>query len=657
MTEGFIVDNGISIEYRGTDKPVLNAIAILYRDIKNVCRSNKGKGKIILRKDSSLSSEQYTLEADESKAVLRAADPLGFVYGLLYISEKYLNIPPFWFWMESKLQQQEYALIPGGIYESKPKPIRYRGWFYNDEVLMMGWPYNVPNKAGWKMAFEALLRCGGNMAIPGTDKLARENRQLASDYGLWITHHHAEPLGAEMFARTYPELKADYFEHPDLFEKLWEDAVVEQKDMNVVWNLCFRGQGDRPFWSDDTTGAYDTDEKRGRVISELIKVQTEIVKKYVDNPVFCTNLYGEIMELYEAGYVELPENIILVKADNGYGRMVTRRRGNHNPRVNSMPSPAEHRGQGIYYHVSFYDLQAANQLTMQPNSAELINSELDAVISNGGTDFWVINCSNVKPHTYFLDFASKKWAGESITAKQQAESFAEQYFGADDRVASAYMDFAGITPVFGKSEDEHAGEQFYAENIRYFAHYVLLGRTGCIEELRWLTGEQNLADQLRCFADICREKLDRQRCFYEEVPEVAVDLKLQALMHYYGNLGVQAFRDGYEKLKEKNYAKAFYCLGMCAEFFSEIDDQMKKSATGIWQGFYDNDCQADFKFTAYLVRKLMGYVRELGDNSEHYGWQHDYVYEPEDRGVALILLTSNHATDEEIYQAMKRAKI
>ena len=36
-------------------------------------------------------------------------------------------------------------------------------------------------------------------------------------------------------------------EHPELFHKLWEDAVIAQKDCKVVWNLCFRGQGDMPF--------------------------------------------------------------------------------------------------------------------------------------------------------------------------------------------------------------------------------------------------------------------------------------------------------------------------------------------------------------------------------------------------------------------------
>ena len=119
------------------------------------------------------------------------------------------------------------------------------------------------------------------------------------------------------------------------------------------------------------TGRFDTPAKRGQMISEVIRMQCDIVRKYVKNPVFCTNLYGEIMELYEQGYIELDTDVIKVRADNGYGRMVTRRRDNHSARVSSMRMQRKFL-QGIYYHVSFYDLQAANHITMLPNSVDFV---------------------------------------------------------------------------------------------------------------------------------------------------------------------------------------------------------------------------------------------------------------------------------------------
>ena len=112
------------------------------------------------------------------------------------------------------------------------------------------------------------------------------------------------------------------------------------------------------------------------------------------------------------GVLQLDPQIIKVRADNGFGRMVTRRRDQHCERVNSMPDPAEKGPQGIYYHVSFYDLQAANHITMLPNSVDFVNRELQQVLQNGGRDFWIINCSNVKPHVYMLDAIRKIWWGK-----------------------------------------------------------------------------------------------------------------------------------------------------------------------------------------------------------------------------------------------------
>ncbi len=651
-----VIDRATVFEYFESHKPVETVINILRRDIEKVCTGSNAGTCIKLVMCEEIPEEGYKIAVSDECATIFASDDLGFEYALLFISETFLNVTPFWFWNGQKFSQKASAEVVNGTYFSKLPVVRFRGWFYNDEVLMMGWPLNKQDKAGWRMAFEALLRCGGNMAIPGTDKLARENAKIAAlEYGLWITHHHAEPLGGEMFARLYPDLEADYFKHPDLFEKIWEDAVIAQKDYKVVWNLCFRGQGDCPFWTNDKSGAYDTDEKRGKVISDIIKVQADIVKRYVANPIFCTNLYGEIMELYERGCVTFPDGVILVKADNGFGRMVTRRRGKHNPRVNAMPDPHETRGQGIYYHVSFYDLQAAACLSMLPNSIDLVNNELNEVIKNGGKDFWVINCSNVKPHTYFLDAVSKKWYGLNISAQSHAEDYVAKYYGGNENVAFCYREFANITPSFGNNADEHAGEQFYTENIRYFASYILKGKTDSINELQWFTGDIPLHEQLDKFAEACMEKLSNQEDLLSKISDNedgCCDLKLQVKMHYCGAMGFVLFKDAYENYLHKDYAEAFLSFGKSADCFEEVDKELKKNAMGVWQGFYDNECQADYKFSAYLIRKLMGLVRELGDNSEHYSWQYEYLYAKEDRGVKLILLTQNHATDEELYRAM-----
>ena len=381
------------------DKPVMYFVHVLERDRDRVfVESGLPASTIVLLPEQTDIPEQFRIVVAKDRIEIRADDDLGFIYGILYLSEHYLGIRPFWFYMDQQIRQRKCVEIQENSYVSKPFAVRYRGWFINDEVLMMQWKYNENGVDGWKIGLETLLRCGGNMVIPVTDEMSRRNRRLAADMGLWITHHHAEPLGAEMFVRAYPGVSPDFLKHEELFYRLWEKAVIEQKDDHVVWNLCFRGQGDMPFWAYDQTGQFDTPKKRGRLIGDVIKKQYDLVKKHVQNPVCCTNLYGEIMELYEQGYLELPQDIIKVRADNGYGKMVTRRQNNHNPRIPSMPDPEEKSPQGIYYHVSFYDLQAANHITMLPNSVEFVDGELNQVLENGGNDFWVVNCSNIRPH-------------------------------------------------------------------------------------------------------------------------------------------------------------------------------------------------------------------------------------------------------------------
>lgn len=661
----FLLNYNTQIKSDINTKPVVNAVKMLERDIeKSFKPTDENANAIVLKKAESMAEESYKITvADE--ITVTAADNLGFVYGLLNISEKYLGIKPFWFWLDQKIEKKNEVVIEECEYKSVPMAVRFRGWFFNDEVLMLKWKINGDEKEPWRMAFEALLRCGGNMTIPGTDKNARLNRQLASDMGLWITHHHAEPLGAEMFARAYPEVDANFTERPEMFYKLWEDAVEEQKDYNVVWNLCFRGQGDCPFWSSDTTGEFNTPAKRGAHISNMIKKQCDMVRKHVKNPVFCTNLYGEIMELYEDGYIDLDESIIKVQADNGYGRMVTRRRDNHNPRVSSMPVK-EGGCQGIYYHVSFYDLQAANHITMLPNSVNFVNNELNEVLANDGNDFWVINCSNVKPHAYYLDAVRKKWLGREIDNESHSKEFSADYYGDSADVANALSEYAQSTVAFGEHDDEHAGEQFYTENVRIIANSIVRCDSNPTDKLNWIVGKDGtIYDQTRKITAIAEKDIEKINKYYDLCKNVSAKLTgdtkklydetilIQSAIHYYCANGMLTYGKAIAELEKRNYVKAFVLAGDSALLFDKAESIMRGSENGVWVGFYFNDCFADIKHTAYMVRKTMGTIREFGDNSRHDKWYREFVYSPEDRNVMLLLVTDNHMTDEEIYKAMK----
>lgn len=73
-----------------------------------------------------------------------------------------------------------------------------------------------------------------------------------------------------------------------------------------------------------------------------------------------------------------------------------------------------------------------------------------------------------------------------------------------------------------------------------------------------------------------------------------------------------------------------------------------------WVGFYDNDCQTDIRETAYLLRQLMSYVRNIGDGPYFYNWQREVLYSPRDRKILLLTNEERHMTDQEMFAKMKK---
>ena len=650
---------------------VINAVDILKRDMKEAFFPTEEAGKeqsvseVALCYDATLLEEAYRIEVCEQKISVFASDELGFVYGLLEMSHRFLGIEPFDFWMNKKPVKMPYCRIPVQSIVSPKYGVRFRGWFFNDEVLLSHWKLEGDSKNSFQRAYETLLRCGGNMVIPGTDLVGQKMRKLASDMGLYITHHHAEPLGAEMFTRVYPDKKPNFTENKELFIKIWEQAIEEQKNQKTIYALGFRGQGDCPFWNSDDSGDFDTDEKRGKLISDLIRLQRKMVEEKVEHPFFCTNLYGEIMELYEKGYVDIDEDVIKIYADNGYGKMVTRRRDNHPGRIVALPKDKADKS-GIYYHVSFYDLQAANHITMLPNTVDFVNRELNEVIDCGASWYWLINCSNVLPHVYYLDAVRRKWMGEELSDESQSKQFSNTYFDGNEAVAKLYETHAKIVPAFGPNEDEHAGEQFYTENPRIVAWHFIRTEKSTIEELRWCTGDVPLKEQIKRLEDIAKECVENTNEYVkncEIVYEMLDDrqkysfgstLYLDARIHWYCQKGMVLFAEGVKLYLNEEYRKAFYLLGKAAKQYEMASWVMRECEYGDLQGFFENDCFADIKHTAYMIRKLMGTVREFGDNIRHDSWYRELLYKPEDRQIFTQLVLDNHMTDEELWNEMDR---
>jgi len=693
---------------------VRHAIDTLRRDIRKTCIPSSKEGITIkLESADNIEPECFVIykknlesnvdnsnDKDKAGLIINATDDLGFIYGIYYVSKEILGVNEFWFWNEQKfIPKDGYIISDNYKYESKPFAVKYRGWFINDEVLIDTWKINGDKDKPWELAFEALLRCGGNMTIPGTDENAHIYCELASEMGLWITHHHAEPLGAQMFARAYPELDASYDKYPELFEKLWVDAIEKQGRYKVIWNLGFRGQGDRPFWADDPQ--YDTDEKRGQLMSSLIRKQYDLIKSYDQDAICCSNLYGETMELYKKGFLKLPEDVIYIWADNGFGKMVSRRQGMHNPRVPALPEKGSTGQHGIYYHASFYDLQAAAQMTMMPNSPEFIINELQKVYECGADDFWIINSSNIKPHVYYLELIANMWKfdDKSFDADSYTNTYSRKYYKISSmphesdsdnttdikdqsREYKMVADILKMWPEYsisyGPNEDDHAGEQFTNNGSRVLATALITEfdhtnpkATKSAKEWRWFSDSELLIDQIRDYKVLIEkgvkgyeEYLGKCRNVYNElsgdVKDIFEDTILWQIEYLYNSYhgayhtcnAIEACLTNKTDSDKPDYIKAFYEGGLAARAFKTGYEEMRITEKGVFKGFFENDCEADIRQSFYVMKGFMSYVRFLGDGPHFYLWQRMFQKGAGGDKVLLILRTRKHVTDEELWQMM-----
>ncbi|WP_416151635.1 glycosyl hydrolase 115 family protein [Salipaludibacillus sp. HK11] len=606
-------------------------------------------------------------ENDQMVLLIQGDDDLGLIYGLLHLSEKYLQIDPFWYWADLPIEKKKEILIEMKEYTSPKRQVTYRGWFVNDEVCLIGWEENYPPSADvWYPVFEALLRCGGNMIIPGTD-LPRDgiHHQLATEMGLWVTHHHAEPLGAEMFLRAYPDEKPSYTINPHLFEKLWVDAIEKQKDEKIVWTLSYRGQGDTPFWSFDPT--FQTNEKRGQHISEVVQRQYDLVKERVKEPVFCLALYGEIAELYKSGWIRVPEDVIKVWADNGYGKMVSRRQENLNERVPCLPDGDDPSPQGIYYHVTFHDLQASNHLTMTTLSAEAIANELHQVNEGGGSELWLINSGNIRQHLYPLDLIRVMWSDGEINIIEHRNNFLQRMFAEDARkIAPLYEAYSESSIAFGNHEDEKSGEQFYHHPARrIIGHWLARKEQLPIKKLYWLTDEVSFDEQiliirnmltngLEKWVSLKRKALDiKQGLSNENQVKFHDQLLCSIVLHESGCRGFLLLLDGYQLSRSEKFPEAFVYVTEAHRAYMEGLEALKESEHGKWSHFYRADWLTNVESTINNVDVLRSYLRMHGDSPNFFQWYKEFIMSDSEKHIYLENTHRRVRSNDELSDLLK----
>lgn len=427
-----------------------------------------------LRPLDGFESHRVWVDEKNNRIYLDGKDMRGAIYAVYTFAEKFLGVPPLWFWSSWEPVHKKEIVIPKDtdIFFTSPQ-VRYRSWLPNDTDLYSYWKHLSDENN--EIVYETLLRLKLNtfedagLAYPGIG----QGMQMCKKYGIVVTSHHMYMLNTTFGnwdkywknVRKVDKVPPLTLANIDKLKELWEygaQTVVESGVENI-WNIAFRGSGDQPFWI-LFPDAPEDEAARAEVINEMLQVQVEIIKKYSkeENPYIRITFYDEMADLINRGLVTPPSN------ENMIWTFCSGRRDHYpyddiqtfNPR-----SPVK---LGYYMNLQFTSTGSHLAPAEGPWKMEFnyryVNSKSPLYLS-------VVNSGNFREYMYTMTANAKLlWDYESFDADKWNREYAAQYFGEKyaDEVANLYKDYFYAFWTQRKSDFPGGMErQFIFQDQRY----------------------------------------------------------------------------------------------------------------------------------------------------------------------------------------------
>lgn len=604
---------------------------------------NRNFTKYLERRGISLSElegkwEHYTIRTigeEEDTLLIAGSDDRGTMWGIYTFSERFLGIDPLYLWTDKHpdsvdvLMQEKLCITDG------PKHFRFRGWFINDEDLIQGFSRGGNLESGYdfhkdyadvlEMLVETGLRMKQNLLIPCSylDICKPDEKklvQIVTERGMYISMHHQEPVGVHQFTMDhYWEERGikdiNYFEYRKEYEQLWRQYVRKWSGyQNVIWQLGLRGRGDRPVWY-QAKGIPDSPEGRGRLISDAIRRQYEIVKE--ENPgreVFCSStLWMEGMELYKRGALTFPEDAIVVFADFAPEQMLGEEYFN---------TPREtNRNYGLYYHVAFW---GCGPHLVQGNPLDKIDYIYRNVIAHGDCDYSVLNVANFREHIYNIGYVaeltwdeerfdpdtySREWCRKEFCTEEPAllQDIYREYYQcfyemSDEKIEGQMLFMDGMARRVGMKLIELIhGEKFSQIDIQNKKLFDFENAEDFIAYYRRASGEGYSR-----FMELYRKAVIASGTVLKERKQFFIShmiVQIETMLGLYGWVHALscAAKDRLEERNEKKYEgyidDAVYAL-------SKLCIDRKKAVTGKWEHWYDGDILMNLEETLAITERL-----------------------------------------------------
>lgn len=637
--------------------PVAYALEGLCNDLTEILghtpemSSAEQPNQIRIRLGEGLHEEGFRVlhRAGSDHLAIEGADDLGVVFGIYHVCEHILGVDPFQYWTELPYPRRDAVQVPELAYESPRPKVRFRGFFVNDQDCLSAWEptfgISVPL---YRKIYETALRAGYNMVVASSGPDSGE-AELVADLGMWYTHTHVSGLGARPFFMAYPGQEPRLPDDKDKYIPLYREAIERNRGRKMVWSLAFRGHGDHPFFRRDYLGGdveeYATAEVQGRIISEMLRLQKELVLEMTDGPQhFCHNLYQESAELYKQGYLELDDDVIRVWGDNGFGGM-RRRRTLWEPElhVEALPGPEDRdRSNGVYYHLSFHDALISSKLTPLVNP-DLIVDEFQKLYNAGNIDYLTLNVSNIHPHVMGIDLVGKVTslpADEELPddmADRHYRAWTGKYFpGFEEEVTDLLKRYFDAPFRVGPYPDDLAGEQVYHFGMRSGINAEL---TGADVAPRYIyvpeIADGTISDNEGCYRwhlEKARESLERWEPLLRDVRALRLRMEGHAARYLEDTLLLhtgylthccQGFVEGLEGLldyRAGEFRDAFAHFHRAVERYREAWEALLAMERGKWLHFFRGETVTNTRWTIQELETIRGVSRIRGEDYWRRTW-------------------------------------
>ena len=350
--------------------------------------------RVVLRTDPRMENfADYRLNAEPDQLSITGSDALGCIHGIYDFAERYLQADPMQ-WVTRRVPELTGSVsVPLGVQAASRPTFRHRGFFFNDEDLLVGFQRKRINDGFnpevWRNLFETVLRLGGTFVIPGTNTFSDESQiALASEMGLFIGQHHAEPLGCPTY-HTWPrQLPYSLSQHEDVFVRNWRRAIERQAGSRVIWCLGFRGFLDWPFWGSDPSVPDDADdEQKAAVINRAVELQYQLVHEIRPGEAheFVFYCRAEMFPLLKKNLLKLPPETMLVLTPE---------------QLEDPGGVGNERPSGLYAWANFFNLLSdARIMSRDPVD---IGRIMEDAVEHGHTDCFVLNVGTLREKGFHI---------------------------------------------------------------------------------------------------------------------------------------------------------------------------------------------------------------------------------------------------------------